>query len=318
MEKYITLNTGAQMPNVGLGTWKSQANEVGAAVKNALEVAGYRHIDCAAIYKNEKEIGEVFKTVFSTGKLKREEVFITSKLWNSEHPKDRVRPAYEKSLEDLQVDYLDLYLVHWGIAIPPNDSNVANQFGRYSEQVGPDGMLITEKVSIRETWEALEELYKAGSVKAIGVSNFTAPMLIDLLSYAKVIPAVNQIEVHPYNAQTRMIEFCRFHNIAVTGYSPLANPTRAKEHNQTILLEEPQVVAIGKNHSKSPAQIVLRWAIQRNTIVIPKSLSPDNLKQNIDIYDFELSTEEMDTLNKLDKKMRVVDPYEWWKIPYFD
>ena len=160
------------MPVIGLGTWKSAPNKAGQAVEYALAEAGYCHIDCAAIYRNEKEIGPALKAGT------RENIFITRKLWNTEHKADRVRPACEKTMRDLQLDYLDLYLMHWGIAIPPNDNAPTNPFGRWTEQLDANGFLITEKISVRETWEAMEELVRAGLVKAIGVANFTAPWLI--------------------------------------------------------------------------------------------------------------------------------------------
>jgi len=307
---HITLNTGALMPIIGLGTWKAQRGEVGPAVEYALTECGYRHIDCAKIYQNELEIGQTFKKVFSNNKVARSEVFITSKLWNDAHAKNDVAPACRATLEDLQLDYLDLYLVHWGMAVPPNMGG---------QPINENGQLITAAVPIRETWEALEALVEAGLVKAIGVANFTVAMLIDLLSYARVKPAINQIELHPYNAQTRLVEFCQKQGIAVTAHSPLGSPGNVKDRGQQpILLQDETIGTIAQNHQKSPAQVLLRWAVQRQTIVIPKSVNADRLKSNINIFDFELSSYEMDTLSKLDKKHRYVDPYDWSHLPYFD
>lgn len=316
-DNYIHLNTGATMPSLGLGTWKAPIGQVGQAVAYALTEAGYDHIDCAAIYKNQEEIGEVFNEVFGTGKRERADVFITSKLWNTDHRKDAVRGACESTLRDLHLDYLDLYLMHWGIAIPPNDTPPNNPSGRWTEQLDENGVLLTEKVSIRETWEAMEELVEAGLVKAIGVANFTAPMLNDLLSYAKIPPAVNQIELHPYLQQTELVEFCRYHGIAVTAYSPLGSPGNYREKGFPTLSEDETITTIATQHRKSPTQILIRWGIQRGTILIPKSVTPERIQENIDVYDFLLSEAEMATIAALDRNLRFVNPYVWWKIPYF-
>lgn len=307
MNKFVTLNTGANMPIIGLGTWNADKDKVGQAINYALSEAAYRHIDCAAVYHNEKEIGESLQKIFSGGKVKREEVFITSKLWNHAHARENVEAACKSTLRDLQLKYLDLYLVHWGVAV--------SKMAKYSELVDENGFLITEKISMRETWEAMEELLKLGLVKAVGVANFTAPMILDLLSYAKITPAINQIELHPYNQQTALVEFCHYKGIAVTAYSPLGSPAGAED--KPILLEDKTIKKIAERHRKSPAQILLRWAIERDTIAIPKSTTPERIKENIDIFDFLLSSEDKKEIKALDRKLRYVDPQEWWKIPYF-
>jgi len=314
----LKLNTGALMPMVGLGTWKSAPNQAGEAVLCALSECGYRHIDCAAIYRNEKEIGQAFKKIFENKIKKREDIFITSKLWNTEHRKSDVRKACEATLSDLNLEYLDLYLMHWGVAIPPYDAAPENPLQRLTEQKDKDGFLITEKISIRETWEAMEELVKAGLVKAIGVSNFTAPMLIDLLSYAKIKPAVNQVELHAYLQQPELLEFCSRSGIVMTAYSPLGSPGNFKEKGFPILIEDSAVKEIARIHDKSPAQILIRWGIQRKTVVIPKSVTPERIKENIDVFDFELSEAEMKIIAGLNRNLRFVNPYPWWKIPYYN
>ncbi|MDO8482496.1 MAG: aldo/keto reductase [bacterium] len=313
---HITLNTGAKMPFVGLGTWKAPPNEVGKAVEYALLDAGYRHIDCAAIYRNEKEIGETFAKIFSEGRVKREEVFITSKLWNTEHAKKDVLAACKLTLESLKLDYLDLYLMHWGLATAPDDTlPIKNARG---ESLDENGCLRTIPVSVRETWEAMGELVKAGLVRAIGLANFTAPMIVDLLSYAKIVPAVNQIELHPYNQQMDLVLFCQSKGIVVTAYSPLGTSGNLKDRpDEPILINDPKITAIAKAYNKSPAQILIRWAVQRNTIVIPKSLSPEHLKANIDVFNFELSPQDMADIATLDRGHRFVNPSKAWKIPYF-
>ncbi len=293
------------MPLVGLGTWKSASDEAGEAVAHALSECGYRHIDCAPIYGNEKEIGRSLRSVFGGNVVNREEVFITSKLWDTEHARDDVRQACEATLEDLQIEYLDLYLIHWGIAEPKG-----------GHTYDANGNLIVERVPIRETWEAMEELMDAGLVKAIGVANFTAPLLLDLFSYAEIKPAVNQIEVHPYLQQQRLIDFCQRLGMVVTAYSPLARP--GYEEMSERLVDEKLIRHVADAHAKTPAQVLLRWGIQRNTAVIPKSTHPERMKENIDIFDFALSESEMHEIGGLERGLRLVDPFQWGKIPYFD
>lgn len=311
----ITLNTGAKMPVLGLGTWKSAPGIVGEAVRAALEECGYRHIDCAAIYGNEPEVGEAFTNVFSKKQIKREEVFVTSKLWNNMHRADEVEVACKKSLSDLKLDYLDLYLMHWGVAtIPDRPDQPANQRG---EPLNKDGVLELTSASIRETWEAMEKLVKQGLVKAIGVANFTGIMLTDLLTYAKIKPAMNQVELHPYNQQQRLVDFCKYNDIAVTGYSPLGSPGNAKQDAPNLLADE-LILKLSKQYKKTSAQILVRWAIQRGTVTIPKSTHAERLKENIDVFDFALVEADMKEIAGLERRYRFVDPYDWWKIPYFD
>ncbi|MES2023573.1 MAG: aldo/keto reductase [Patescibacteria group bacterium] len=308
MNKLI-LNTGASIPILGLGTWNSPVEEVGKAVEYAILNCGYRHIDCAFVYHNEKEVGETLKNIFNSNKIKREEIFITSKLWSTDHRKEAVALACKKTLKDLGVDYLDLYLMHFPIAIKP---------GNGDEPLDENGYVLTEKVSIQETWEAMQELVSAGLVKSIGISNFNSVMLLDLLSYAKIIPAVIQIELHPYLQQQSFVNLCQRLNIAVTAYSPLGSYGISKNGNKPLLLEDKLIKDIAQKYNKSPAQVLIRWAIQRNTIVIPKSTISEHIKINSDVFDFVLSEDDMNLVKTLDRKLHFVDPEEWWKIPFFE
>ncbi|MEI8232227.1 MAG: aldo/keto reductase [bacterium] len=303
MQKTIKLNSGYDMPTIGLGTYKSEPNVVGTAIRYALMEAGYKHIDGASIYGNEPEIGKVYQEVFKN--IKREEVFITSKLWNTDHDPVRVTVACQKTLSDLKLEYLDLYLMHWGIAFK-NGGDL---------QPIKNGVVVTEKISIRETWEAMEDLVMKGLVKSIGVSNFTTTMLIDLMTYAKIVPATNQIEVQPYNSQAELIDYCKSLGIVVTAYSPLghngAQVTTGPNLFKDVLIQE-----IARKYSRTPAQILLNWAVMRGTIAIPKSVNPERIKENIGIYDFELSDKEMKSIDSLNRDYRFIVPSSWG-IPYF-
>jgi diketogulonate reductase-like aldo/keto reductase len=313
--EYFTLNTGAKIPKVGLGTWKAEPGVVGAALEYALLEAGYQHVDGAAVYGNEPEVGEAYEKVFKSGKVKREDVFITSKLWNSAHRKDRVRAACEETLRDLRLEYLDLYLMHWGIATPyPETEAIAR---KDNWDYDNKGYQLFDKIPIRETWEAMEELVGAGLVRAIGVSNFTVPLLIDLLAYAKVPPAMNQVELHPYLQQSRLVEFCQYRGIAVTAYAPLGSPGNYARKGHP-LLADPVIGKIAGAYGKTPAQVLVRWAVERGTVAIPKSTHPERLNENIDVFDFALSPKDREAIAELEQNFRFIDPYEWGKVPYFD
>lgn len=296
MRNKIKLNNGYEIPLLGLGTWKSISNSVTQAIEFAISEANYRHIDCASIYGNQVEIGQAFnKLINIDNKVKRSDLFITSKLWNTNHHPDNVLPACKKTLSDLQLDYLDLYLIHWGLSFKTED---ASEF---------------EAVSIRQTWQAMEELVKQGLVKSIGVSNFTAMMIFDLLTYAKTRPANNQIELHPCNSQIELVKYCQNQGITVTAYSPLGGqPSPDSPH----LFEEKIIKDLAVKYKKSPAQIILKWNINRDAIVIPKSTHSSRILENSQLFDFKLSKEEIDQINSLNKNYRTTNPSSWG-IPYF-
>ncbi|MDB5185726.1 MAG: glyoxal reductase [Candidatus Saccharibacteria bacterium] len=263
---HVKLNNDVTMPQFGLGVWQAEeGGEVERAVMTALE-AGYRLIDTAAIYGNEAGVG---KAIRDSG-IPREEIFVTSKLWNDSHDYDTALAAYDASLERLGLDYLDLYLIHWPV---PADNKYP------------------------EAWRALEKLYADKRVRAIGVSNFKPHHLEKLLQTAEVIPTVNQIELHPKLQQRETRDFCAQHEIKVESYSPLM---RAGE-----VLQDPVITEIAEAHHKTPAQIVLRWHIQNGLIVIPKSTNPSRIRENVDIFDFHLTDAEMERINSMDEDKRI-------------
>lgn len=300
----ITLANNKTMPAIGLGTWHLEKENVKEILEYAVLEAGYRHIDCAAVYKNEKEIGEALHSLISSGKIKREELFITSKLWNEQHDPDQVEKACKKTLADLQLEYLDLYLMHWGISFVP---------GSYPKPDDKD-MIDLAYIPLHKTWKAMESLVDHGLVKSLGVANFTVPMIIDLLSYAQVTPVINQVEVHPYNTQENLVSFCQKQGIQITAYSPLGSSGSIEDRP----LSNPVIEHIAKQYDKTPAQIILKWLVQRKIVIIPKSSQKERVLQNKQVDGFTLSYEEMHQINELNKHHRFVDPSKKWGVPYFE
>ncbi|CAI5638959.1 unnamed protein product [Oreochromis niloticus] len=292
MNDFAVLNTGRKMPLIGLGTWKSEPGKVKQAVIWALE-AGYRHIDCASIYGNEAEIGEALQEKLGPEKsLRREDVFITSKLWNSKHHPDDVEPALLKTLKDLKLEYLDLYLIHWPYAFQQED-----------------GTLLYDDTDYKLTWSAMEKLVGKGLVRAIGLSNFNSRQIDDILSVASVKPTVLQVECHPYLAQVELLAHCRDRGLVMTAYSPLGSADRAWKHpNEPILLEESVISSLAEKYKKSPAQILLRWQTQRGVVTIPKSVTESRIKENIQVFDFTLEAEEMKSIGALTRGWRYIVP----------
>lgn len=267
MQSLIQLNNEVVMPQLGLGVWQAKdGHEVEVAVKTAIE-CGYRLIDTAAVYGNEKGVGRAI----AVSDVLREELFITTKVWNADQGYNQTLAAFEKSLERLGLDYIDLYLIHW--PVPAKDLYI-------------------------DTWRALEKLYNDGRVRAIGVSNFTIEYLERLMSGTTVIPAVNQIELHPHLSQVELRDYCKKHGIAVESYSPIGGAGGK-------LLDEPILHEISSKYDKSPAQVTIRWHLQHELIVIPKSVTPERIKQNIDVFDFELSEEDMAAIDNLNVDARV-------------
>jgi D-xylose reductase len=305
----LRLASGDRLPAVGLGLWKIEKAAAARTVEDAVRI-GYRHFDSAYDYGNEAETGTGLRQVFSSGLCKRDDLWITSKLWNTYHAPEHVRPALEQSLRYLQLDYLDLYLIHFPIALAfvPFERYPPNWF---LDPDSPTPRMVPARVPISETWRALEDLVRAGLVRKIGVSNFGVSLLRDLLSYAEIAPAVLQVEMHPFLTQEKLLRFCKEAGVAVTAFSPLGAASyysigMAGEGDSA--LELPMVRDIAARHGKSPAQILLRWGVQRGTAIIPKSTHADRLRQNLSIFDFELRGNEMAAISGLNRNQRFNDP----------
>nr|CAD7428577.1 unnamed protein product [Timema monikensis] len=274
----------------------SKPGEVTQAVKDAID-AGYRHFDCAFAYGNEKEVGEALKVKLKEGVVKREDLFITSKLWNSFHRPDLVIPVLKKTLENLQLEYLDLYLVHWPMAFKEEGENMPRDAA---------GNIIFSEVDYVDTWKAMEEAVKQGLTRSIGISNFNSEQITRLLKTATIKPVTNQVECHPYLNQKKLIEFCRSKDIVVTGYSPLGSPDSPfLKPGDPLLLDDPKLKSLAKKYNKSPAQVVLRYSVQRGVVTIPKSVTKHRIQENLDIFDFELSKDDLAYLDSFDCNGRV-------------
>ncbi|XP_054751203.2 aldo-keto reductase family 1 member A1-like [Lytechinus pictus] len=295
----VQLANGHSIPILGLGTWKSKPDEVRKAVIEALE-AGYRHIDGAAAYGNEEEVGAGLKEKFSDGTVKREDVFVTTKLWNVDHRPEDVEAACRKSLEKLGLSYVDLYLMHWPFAF---------QTGKGMAPKGPDGMILADDdIDFVDTWKAMEDLVEKGLTRAIGVSNFNKSQLQRILDLPPKQKICNlQIEITPYLPGNDIKEFCKANGISLTAYSPLGSPDRPLQAGtDPVLLEDPVINEIAKAKGRSPAQIAIRYQIDRGIVVIPKSVTPSRIRENFQVLDFELTSDEVQRIQTLDRNFHYI------------
>jgi len=300
------------MPQVGFGLWKVDNATCADTVYNAIKT-GYRLFDGACDYGNEKEAGEGVARAIKDGLVKREDLFLVSKLWNTFHEGDRVEPIAKKQLADWGIDYFDLFIVHFPVALKYVDPEV-----RYPPGWAVDGKedYQLSKASIQETWTAMESLVEKGYAKSIGISNFQGSLILDLLRYAKIRPATLQIEHHPYLVQPTLLQLAKDEGIAVTAYSSFGPQSFIelewqKAKDTPVLFEHPEVTKMAKKHNKTPAQVLLRWATQRGLAVIPKSNNQERLKQNLDVTSFDLDKEEIDTISGLDRNLRFNNPTDY-------
>jgi D-xylose reductase len=306
----LTLPGGDRLPRVGLGLWKVTEQAAPQLIPQALQ-AGYRHLDSACDYGNEAAVGTGLRAALQGGICRRDEVWVTSKLWNTYHQRPWVRRALERSLRDLGLDYLDLYLIHFPIAQRFVPFEERYPPGWFHDPQAPDPHMELERVPLAETWQAMEELVDAGLVRNIGVCNYNVSLLRDLLSFARIKPAVLQVELHPYLTQDKLLRFCRENGIAVTGFSPLGAASYVALNMagpQDSVLVQPVVEQAARRLGKSPAQVVLRWAVQRGTAIVPKTARPERLAENLALFDFALSDEEMQAISSLNCDRRFNDP----------
>lgn len=299
VQPYLTLNDGNLMPQIGLGTWNAQGKELRDAVKAAIE-SGYRHIDTASNYRNEHLVGEAISECIAEGICTRQDLFVTTKLWNNSHRRESVIRALRSSLEKLKLTYVDLYLIHYPIAY---------QEGELLSPLDDSGKVITTDHDYVDTWLGMEDAKRGGLAKSIGVSNFNASQLARILSSDRedlIVPAMNQVECHPYLNQSGLLQFCRAHGIELTAYSPLGSPGRLDPSNtgQPRLIDDPVVKSIAKRHLRPPAHVLICYQLKRNIGVIPKAIQASHLVSNLDSLTLELDSDDMKKLNSLNRNYR--------------
>ncbi len=301
--KTLNFSHNDKMPIIGLGTWKSKPGEVYEAVLTALKT-GYRHIDCAPIYGNEKEVGNAIRDAIKEGVLTRKELWVTSKLWNDAHRRDDVIPALRKTLSDLQLDYLDLFLMHWPVALQPGV-----MFPK-----GSDDFLSLSEVPVAETWQGMEAAVDQGLVRHIGVSNFKLERVKHLVENSRIKPEMNQVELHPFLPQDELLKGCQELGVHLTAYSPLGSKDRSsaiKKDDEPLLLEHPAVKKVAEKRDCTPGQVLISWAVHRGTAVIPKSTNAGRIAENLNAAKVELSVEDIQFIAQIGPEYRFVDGSFW-------
>jgi len=299
-KKWVTLNNGAKMPTIGMGTWHhGPREEIDAALRFSLE-NGYRHIDCAKIYLNEKEVGKVFDDYIGKT-IPREELFIIGKLWGSDHHPDDVEAACRKSLADLNIDYFDSYLIHWPSSFP-----------KHGEEMWPKDdeghFLLAEEIEIADTWKAMEKLVLKGLCKSIGLSNFNSKQIQELLDKCFIKPTILHAECNPRFSNEGIWSFCRKHGIQMIAYSPFGSPDLPWGEKLPHILVDPVLKRIAAKHQRSTANVALRWLLQRGLATIPKSVIKRELLENMKVFEFELDSEDMKAISYLNKNLRLIVP----------
>jgi len=298
------------MPRIGFGLWKIPKDICSNSVYKAIN-AGYRHLDSASDYGNEGEVGEGIKMALEDGLCKREDLWITSKLWNTYHHPDHVSQALEKTLKDLQLDYLDLYMIHFPISLKfvPFEERYPPEW--FNDPSSPDPKMIPSKIPLSDTWRAMELLKESGLVKHIGVCNYSSGLLHDLMNYCKIKPEVLQIESHPYLTQEKLIKLAQNYDLEVTAFSPLGSISYeelggAKEEESLIRNET--IVSIAKELDITPAQLILSWALNRGTSLVVKSIDESRMKENLDVMNIKLEKATLDEISQLNINKRYNDP----------
>ena len=291
--EYYTYANGDRMPMLGIGTWQSDREKLYDAIVEAVKY-GYRHIDCAYIYDNEDIVGEAVEHLIRTGVVTRQELWITSKLWNASHKREQALPAIETSLRNLRTDYVDMYLIHWPVALKEG-----TKFPKDAAQ-----FYTLEQVPLAETWQGMEDCFRAGLTRHIGVSNFSVRKLKGLLENAEIRPENDQVEMNPYLQQPELFDFCRKENICITAFSPLGKGNTARQKGLN-LFEDPVLKSIAEAHRCPVSQVILKWAVQKGIVVIPKSVTPARIRENFDALKITLIPEEMSRIDGIDKHNRI-------------